>query len=467
MKLFKKALVATAIVGAFGANAATVTDAVNVHSKQGLEVNGPSAVAGDNSVRVIVREQLEAGDLITLTFGEAIDFTGAVIGDVDTDPGTAVGATDFEIVYGSGTYTMTATAIDTTDRTITLEIDTGDPVTKDSSFEIVVNNRILAVGAASSDADDATVTYSAASGIDGSAKDVGPDDTGKFVRVADQFSAVVKQELDGIIERVNQVTFIENGEDAAQAASTTKDTLVVDVTDNAADQLSPIGAGATFTLTLTGNFKDFVPGEIVATSAGDDTFAATTFNADMTEATIVGTSVTATIDDFTVELTKQAAANSVLPVTDFEADLDIDFGGADDFIALSNANAGEWILDATIVNIPYFPVGFEGLDTSVHFANEKSADADVIITAIDDAGKEYSSAGSTITLAGDTVTKYRQDQIQAWLKDEDGNPVADKTKLSVTFNIDADDGDVNAYAFSNAKAAGARQSLVTSQQKGK
>ena len=362
---------------------------------------------------------------------------------------------------------MTATAIDTTDRTITLEIDTGDPVTKDSSFEIVVNNRILAVGAASSDADDATVTYSAASGIDGSAKDVGPDDTGKFVRVADQFSAVVKQELDGIIERVNQVTFIENGEDAAQAASTTKDTLVVDVTDNAADQLSPIGAGATFTLTLTGNFKDFVPGEIVATSAGDDTFAATTFNADMTEATIVGTSVTATIDDFTVELTKQAAANSVLPVTDFEADLDIDFGGADDFIALSNANAGEWILDATIVNIPYFPVGFEGLDTSVHFANEKSADADVIITAIDDAGKEYSSAGSTITLAGDTVTKYRQDQIQAWLKDEDGNPVADKTKLSVTFNIDADDGDVNAYAFSNAKAAGARQSLVTSQQKGK
>ena len=38
------------------------------------------------------------------------------------------------------------------------------------------------------------------------------------------------------------------------------------------------------------------------------------------------------------------------------------------------------------------------------------------------------------------------------------------SKLSVTFNIDANDGDVNAYAFSNAGTG--RQALVTSQEKG-
>lgn len=99
MKFFKKALVASAILAATGTvNAADITDATVKTSAQGIEVY--TAVNTDTStLRVIVREQLEAGDLITLKFGAGVDTTGIT---VDTLPAAGAAGT-LDINYGSGT----------------------------------------------------------------------------------------------------------------------------------------------------------------------------------------------------------------------------------------------------------------------------------------------------------------------------------------------------------------------------
>ena len=62
-------------------------------------------------------------------------------------------------------------------------------------------------------------------------------------------------------------------------------------------------------------------------------------------------------------------------------------------------------------------------------------------------------------LEGDTVTKVGQVQLMDLLTIPAG------TKVSVTFNVDSNVGNVNAYAFSQKTGEG-RQALVTSQQKG-
>ena len=110
MNFFKKALIATAIAGTFGTvQAADVTNAVTKTSVQGLEV---AANVADSSVRVIVREQLEAGDKITLVFGKDM---------FDTDPTDILFASSatpttarINITYGSGTFTMGNATVTTT-----------------------------------------------------------------------------------------------------------------------------------------------------------------------------------------------------------------------------------------------------------------------------------------------------------------------------------------------------------------
>jgi hypothetical protein len=119
-------------------------------------------------------------------------------------------------------------------------------------------------------------------------------------------------------------------------------------------------------------------------------------------------------------------------------------------------SAGRWLVDATVVNVPYFPVGYTGTESIVQFANESVNSADVIVSAIDDDGLEYGPLDLGIDLAGDTVTTLSESALISLFG------LLDSTKLSVTFNIDAEDGDVNAYAFSINE--GKRAQLMTSQQ---
>jgi len=466
MNFFKKALIATAVVGSFGvAQAADLTDAVTAHSIQGLEVNG----AATSSLRAIVREKLEAGDKITLEFGEGVDLSGST---VDVTGNGGAGANVAYIIYGSGTYTFALHAdTDLANNIVVLEVQTGDPVTVDSSFEVQVDGADFVVAKVA----QATVTYSAVSGLTGDPKDTTGDNVGLLITTEDQYAAKVKTPFNGVVERVNQVTFESKGDVFVNANNdaTLDDGVLFDLTDNQTLLSAVAGAGNTVVVKLGANVKDYAGNMLtaeaallqsdktaVAAGAGaatmlktSDTLATITVGADNTA--VVGATV---FEDFYAVLTAPVAAGKTLPITSFSADVEFNFGGAAAF-KVPDLDAGKWILDATVINVPYFPVGYTGTSTSIHLANESSSEVDVIVSAIDEMGVVYEGVNLGAKLAGETVTKVSQSDIMTLLK------ITGTAKLSVTFNIDADEGEVNGYAFTSSAAG--RAQLANSQQKGK
>lgn len=460
MKLFKKALLATAVFGAMGAHAADVSDAVKFTSVEGFAVANGS-LTDDRSVRVIVREKLEAGDRITLQFGKGFDGITSVGTYVNAS--TPLNSGEIAINNGTADYTFTVDAVasDFAKGTVVLELDTGYTVELDESFEIVVAADTFAATATQA---NATVTYSAVSWQDGSAKDTKGDNTGSFLKFANQYSASVKTALDGVIERKDGLNFISGFPTTADET----DTLVLTLKDNT-DLLDAVAATSTVTtFELAGDFSDF--DQTVATTT-DITFTASgdILTSDVALVSISDSVATFSVTDsagdgqegevvVTLDNATRVAIPERIKATSFTLDGEVDYTLPAKASIFANADAGKWIVDATIINVPYFPVGYEGVSTSVHFANEGSTDVNVIMTAIDNSGKVYDAVDMG-DLAADTVTKYKQTDIMKAFG------ITSATKLSVTFNIDATDGVVNAYAFSNAGTG--RQSLVTSQQKGK
>ncbi|MEL0642494.1 hypothetical protein V6260_18025 [Pseudoalteromonas aliena] len=458
MKLFKKALLATAIFGAMGAQAADVSDAVKFTSEEGFAAAN-NVVGADGSVRVIVREKLEAGDKVTLQFGKGFDVDG--VEDVAYTAGVRDVLTSGNIGIDNGTadYTFTLDTVesDFAKGKVVLVLDTGYTVELDESFEVVASAGAFLTTATQS---NATLTYSAARWQDGVAKDTVGDNTGTYLVFANQYGATVTNELNGVIERTAGADFVSG----QITTSDTADSFTVSLTDKTEFLDAVVDATTATTFEVSGDFTDLVATDVTFTATGDIlaadiavdsltdnllTFTVTDTGADGQAGTLTGT-----IENATTRI----AAGEAIKATSFVANAEVDYGYTTDAVVLSNASLGKWMVDATIINVPYFPVGFDGVSTSVHFANESASDVDVIMTAIDQAGNEYSS-DALADLAADTVTKVGQSEIMSLL----GAPAG--SKLSITFNIDANDGDVNAYAFSNAGTG--RQSLVTSQQKGK
>lgn len=464
MKLFKKALLATAIFGAMGAQAADVSDAVKFTSVEGFAVaNGTLADA--RSVRVIVREKLEAGDRITLQFGKGFDdITGVTPEATFTTSG--VSSKQIAINNGTADYTFTVDAVesDFAKGKVVLELDTGYTVELDESFEIVAAGNTFANTATQA---NATVTYSAVSWQDGSAKDTAGDNTGSFLKFRNQYSAAVKTALDGVIERKDGIKFISG----FPTTENEKDTLVLTLKDNL-ELLDKVKAVTTVTtFKLAGDFSDFNRDTSGTPVTSTDVEFTVTDEIDAGDIAITGLTdslLTFTVTDkgndgqngeITVTLSNATrVATDRIKATSFALDGDVNYTLPARAAVFANTPAGKWVVDATIINIPYFPVGFDGLSTSVHFANEGSKDVNVIMTAIDDSGEVYKAVDMG-DLEGDKVTKYTQADIMKAFG------ITAKTKLSVTFNIDATDGVVNAYAFSNSGTG--RQALVTSQEKGK
>lgn len=457
MKLFKKALLATAIFGAMGAQAATVSSDPLKLSAEGVAA-GLSATDVAFDVDFVVKKLTPAASTITLTFDDAVDLadletaigTSAVA--VTNDPALGTGVvsdgtnTVLTFSYGTGSFTFDRLVVDADAGTISFEVNLGNPITAESAF------RLSASTFAGIDFSGASQIAYASEESSGAAIETG---TGTLATTTSQFDFAVTAPFDGRIERVAQTTFAKNGNNLTVSA-VDYDTLGYYLVDNA-DNLEASLVVTAATVKLEGDFDNgvtgtpvlggqFAPAATFSTSQDSLTFTAVTPSTDgaKTAGTLVFDNNTAPV---VIPQTGDIAASATLAVSN---------GSAATLEIATNVDAGEWALDALVINIPYFPVGFEGLSTSVHFANESANDADVIVTAIDQAGNEYD--GTIADLAGDTVTKVSQVAIMEAL----GAPAG--SKLSVTFNINANDGDVNAYAFSNAGTG--RQALVTSQEKG-
>jgi hypothetical protein len=465
MSLFKKAMVATAIVAACSSvHAGEVSDATVSHSVQGLGATAGSP--SDSSVRVIAGESLRAGDLITLTFGAGVvDLSGS-----DVDGGTNASVVDDIVVitYGTGSYTTTeksftpavtnASGAVTTGAILVLEITTGSSIPADSSLEVQIPGvNILAKSAA-----EATVTYSASRG--GVAIDTTGDNVGNLVVTEDQYSASVKTAFNGVIEREEQKTFVSGGVAGANGTEKDADTLVITVKDDQ-DLLSAakgVLVKSTVSITATSNWP--APYAAAGTSpttpeVKGPTYAVTNPNGDTLTGPVISTTnpkvLTFTVvdeattdgiaDDYTLTIDYDQKSTISANSYSVAVSVDADSGLATNTpqVLLDGAAAGEWRLDATEINVPYLPVGFDDTTASIHFSNTATTDVPVSMSAVsleaDKSNKKYASVDLD-DLEASSVTKLSQTKIMELFD------ITEKTKLSITFNIGGDADKVQAYA---------------------
>lgn len=483
MNLFKKALVASAVVASFGASAtATVSSTPLSLSAEGIAAENTA----DNVslvFDVVVGTLHPAASTITLTFDSTVDLDGLVDGAVTNTPanGTGVvtgtagqGSVGFD--YGTGSFTFDNVVIDDNDQTkgeqdtISFDINLGNPLTANSAFRIYLGD--IATDLAGTPAVD-VVDISGASSVAYSSETSGGDaietGTGVIATEESQFSFSVKTALDAVVEREDMTDFLPDG------TGDLTDSLVFEFSND--ETLGAALAAPTLDLEVAGDFTDVHADANVDTNNDDEVtiaaaatggavlLAATeavTNSADEDELTVTlanaNLSKTSTVNELTLAFTLDGA-DDIAATGDVMTTATVDSADLDDPIAIAtNVASGSWEIDATIINVPYFPVGFEGTSTSVHFANEGATDVDVIVTAIDGEGNTYGPLDLGSDFAGDTVTKVSQGAIMTLFG------LTESAKLSVTFNLDANDGVVNAYAFTSSEVG--RTEISNSQLKG-
>lgn len=453
MKLFKKALLATAIVGAFGAQAVTVSsDKVKI-SKEGVAAGKVARIATttgtDNFVLdFVVGALTPAASTITLTFDKAVDLSNVNItsSSIANDPATGEGTVTLNegnmvFDYGTGSFTFDDVSIAkdaTTDEwSIKFKVNLGNPLTAASAFRLTVdgiatapNNGIVLAGASS-------VCYSS---VDGA---MAPIESGcsPIAELADQFAFDVTQEWDGKIERVEQELFSRNFTGTTDGVDTLKFELTNDET-LAAALVTDSGA----TITFAGAFDNGQGGVNTPNFTGTYDGAATGVTFAANPANVVMTVADANVKkDGMAEGEVTFTSGGIIPRTGAilatatlaDSTVVAPLVGA---VNLTDA-AGSWELDATVINVPYLPVNYEGVQSSVHIANEADRAANVLMTAIDNKGNEYASVE-----LGDVPANTVYKVSQAKLNELFGLAGASR-KLSVTFNVDGYAKDVSAYAF--------------------
>ncbi|QUI69716.1 hypothetical protein [Pseudoalteromonas sp. M8] len=476
MKLFKKALVATAVVGAFGAQAATISsDALKV-SSEGIAAKVASS-ASKVSFDIVVDKEHPSSSVITLSFDKNVDLmsTLACTGTVtQTVSGGKAFCGSIGFDYGTGSFTFDNVTVKNGDASkgetdsISFKVNLGNPLTANSAFRVVLGQHDFDANTTGTDTvhvlGASTLSYKS----EKADKTVIETGTGVLAVEANQFAFDVTTKLDGVIERNDATAWKTTGSVAGNEVDELKYTFT-----NKSTLLRAIAVNSVVA-NFAGNFKNvdnFADGATsgLASVKGTVTTSATapSTDADKVIVTFANTNYTGEQKD-TLSFTNKVnnanpAVKQSIPVTGDVTGSVVITGTnatlpAGGLTVESGVDAGKWVIDATIINVPYVPVNYEDTDTFIHFANETSKEVDVIVTAIDQNGVEYGPLNYG-KLAANTVTKLPEPKMDEIFKLNGA-----KTKLSVTFNIDANKGDVTAYAVSqNSKG---RTEISTSQQRG-
>jgi hypothetical protein len=349
------------------------------------------------------------------------------------------------------TEAATATDVDK----ISFEVSTGNAITAFSSFGVTLGTAANA-SAMPPIVEDAKVLISGETEVEYvSVYNMAEveSDTFSLASEKNQFSFALTTSLNGVVEREVQQTFVNGSGSDTLAFTVVNDEsltllvpaaeVVVEVAGNFTDVddfTSATAAVGTLTLTDTAVSSSY-------TGAGGTTKIETdevwSFNGPMTGTSTIPVTGS-TVLKATLVGTSDTAVQTKLTTTPYAIATDVD--------------AGEWTLDAVTLNVPYFPINYAETQSSVHIANEGDKDADIIVTAIDNNGVEYGPTNLGYKAEGNTVTKVSQTTI-ATLFD-----ITDATKLSVTFNIEAEEENISAYASTqNAKG---KSEVSNSQYKG-
>ena len=441
--VFKASLLASAMAFTMGAQAATISSTPLQLSAEGVAV-GLTAPSQALSFDIVVGELHPSASTITLTFDGNIDLTTLVGGAVTNNPtsgtGTAGGVT---FSYGTGSFTFDNVVIDTATagaHTISFQVNLGNPLTASSAFRV-------AIGATTTVSGASTLSYSSAD----SAMNAIETGTGTIAETANQFTAAVTTELDGLIERIARVTFT----DASDI-----DVLGLSLTNNA-DNLAASLDVVTGTAVLGGDFTGVVTADWV--SAVGLTVPAGVVNVDEDEVAFAVAAADLTTDGVadTVVITFDEQDGTELPITgnvSVVVTLDGTNNPTSDPVVIT-LDAGQWQLDASIVNVPYLPVGY-GLSPNVEISNEGSTDAEIMVEGFDQFGTEYPSVALSFMAEKNTVTKVSEADLQTAF----GLATTDKRKLSVTFVLDADADKITLAPY--YKEGTSRVNVMSSQYKG-
>ncbi len=461
MNFFKKALVATAVVASFGATAADITPSTTILelSAEGI-AHEVAAYAGVFDFNVKTDVATPASSTITVTFGADVDLTNVAVTNT-VDNATTAGKGDAGGImfdYGNGSFTFNNLVVDTdTDNAhfITFDVSLGQPIAQGAAFNVAFTG----VGGNPEVGGVSVASYSAHDGT--SVIDTGD---GAISKAVSQFSFEVDDKLDAVIDRDDDELFTD---------ATAVDTLSFTISNDESLAMS-IGT-VTYTAVATGAFATLEDAQMAVTGfAAAGGGAPTSTVANEKTITLDLDDVAHVLDDgddtdVVITFTHTAGVDNTIDATgDVSVKLtaiSADFTGG--LLVLdAAADGGEWSVDATIINVPYLPVGYEGVQSTIQLANEGSSDVDVIVSAIDSKGKAYGPVNLD-TLAGfedglpkATVSKLGGVKLMELLEAPAGS------SLSITFNIDANEAVVNAYAYTQ-KAGTGRSEVSTSQQRAK
>lgn len=445
-KVFKASIIAATLAAAFGANAADISIDNKLNITKEAAAAGVVSVAYAAEITFYNRQELSAGDVVTLTFP-----IGTTFGAVTTDVGAGIGTFEAPVVaLGSTTVAPT----------IKLKVATGSPVLNNSKTIVKMATFLPKTGDA---------VYTAADGFSGAAKDTtGTNSVAlttssdqEVVAVATKFNGFLKRDARGTFETSKGVLVAEvsvSRPTATTKAAVASETLVLTgknfdtvtsvqagICDNGSTPTvtyalnQPVlGCGAAALVPVAGSLS--CAGAVCAGPAKPDTvtFDTTTLSAELIAAVAPATGVAG---KFAVAFTSDQA--KTFPVGSLTATRSVTYSKvvpvATDpvFNYVKDADIGKFQLDASVVNVPYLPVGL-GLTPNVEIANAGSTDAAIQLEGFDQNGVAYGPVAIAKVAKKGAVTKVGEADIEAAF----GLAPASGKKLSVTFVLDADAADI-------------------------
>jgi hypothetical protein len=436
-KVFKASLVAASMAVAFSASAAQIISTPLKLSAEGIQagVTGITTTTANFNFDVKVDAVHPSGSEIVLTFTDGLDLDGVTAGVCAAPAAGLTVCGDVEFNVGNGNFTFDNVTVDDEEGTLTFNVQLGNAITAQSAFRVAVANATL----------EGAVTATYASSIGGTPIET---TTKALTETVSQFSYAVETKLDAVIERpVTRAEFIDG---------TTEDTLVLTVRNNT-DLLLAATAGDA-TLELAGNFKDANVGDWDAVGVAGAVNAAENL---VTFTVPAATMFAGAPAEEEVEINFSAATpTDGLLATGFALTVKQDIGAAAPVTYVTAADAGKWSIDAAVINVPYLPVGYAQFSGNVEVANLSGADAEVIVEAVGKTGVKYGPVVLAKKAAkGAVTTVFEGDLMSAF-----GLAKGDNEKLSVTFSIDADIGDITLAPY--YREGSARINVISDQYKG-
>lgn len=475
-KVFNASILAAAVALSFGTTAADLTIANPTTVSVEAAAAGKAAGPKHQVIRTITRQELIPGDKVTFTFPKGTTFTPLV------DTTAKSGFSNLTIDYGNGTFTFTKikwnAATATAAATLEMEVQLGNPVINNSAYDIIFSEKTQGAPAAGDFVPGAgNVTYVAVDGVTGVVKDTGGNNSAALTATKNQEVASVIKAFDGFVNRDNRNLLNNKGNKVAEvsiaqpsngiAADITagvvsgKDLLVLQAAKGLNDLGSVVVSNCSDT-TVANGVACTAPA-LASTSVVTVLAAAFTCSTDTTNPKCVKDTASFNIAPLVAALpaatgTATGKAGTLyigvvagtgtspkaqLPLTDFSVTRSVTYTqlgttGADPvYKYIDAAYAGKFQLDATVVNVPYLPVGL-ALTPNVEIANAGVTDAEIQIQAFDQNGIAYGPVTLAKKATKGAVTKVSEADIEAAF----ALGKASGKKLSVTFVIDANADDI-------------------------